>query len=60
MDSKTDRIIDLTLNKTKNMSIMVNEELWELFKQACASNKTIPTNKIEKWMINFVDECGLL
>ena len=60
MTGKTDRIIDLTRNKTKKMSIMVNEELWELFKTACTMNKTIPTNKIEKWMVNFVDENNLL
>lgn len=60
MTSKTDKIIDLTRNKTKKMSIMVNDELWELFKTACSKNDTIPTNKIEKWMINFVDENGLI
>lgn len=60
MTNKTDRIIDLTRNKTKKTSIMINEELWELFKQACAEQKTTPTLKIEKWMINFIDENGLL
>ncbi len=60
MSSKTDRIIDLTRNKTKKTSIMINEELWELFKKACLKNTTTPTLKIEKWMINFVDENNLL
>jgi len=60
MTDKTDKIIDLTRNKTKKMSLMVNEELWELFKTACAKNNTIPTYKIEKWMINFIDENNLL
>lgn len=60
MAGKTDKIIDLTRNKTKKMSLMVNEELWELFKTACAQNNTIPTLKIEKWMVNFVDENNLL
>ena len=60
MGKKTDRIIDLTRNKTKKTSIMINEELWELFKQACKENNTTPTLKIEKWMINFADENGLL
>lgn len=60
MGSKTDRIIDLTRNKTKKTSIMINEELWELFKTACKQNNITPTLKIEKWMINFVDENSLL
>ncbi len=60
MTKKTDRIIDLTHNKTKKTSIMVNEELWELFKQACTKNNTTPTSKIEKWMVGFVDENGYL
>jgi hypothetical protein len=60
MGSKTDKIIDLTKNKTKKTSIMINEELWELFKTACQKNDTTPTLKIEKWLINFVDENGLL
>lgn len=60
MASKTDRIIDLTRNKTKKTSIMLNEELWELFKFACKKNNTTPTAKVEKWMINFVDENNLI
>lgn len=60
MANKTDKIIDLTRNKTKKTSIMLNEELWDLFKKACADNGTTPTLKIEKWMINFVDENGLI
>lgn len=60
MASKTDRIIDLTRNKTKKTSIMLNEELWELFKSACKRNNTTPTAKVEKWMINFVDENNLI
>ncbi len=60
MTSKTDKIIDLTRNKSKKMSIMINDELWDLFKQACAKNNTTPTSKIEKWMVNYVDENELI
>lgn len=60
MSNKTDRIIDLTRNKTKKTSIMINEELWELFKKACSKNSTTPTLKIEKWMVNYVDENEML
>lgn len=60
MGNKTDKIIDLTRNKTKKTSIMINEELWDLFKKAWIINQTTPTLKIEKWMINFIDENGLI
>ena len=60
MDSKTDKIIDLTRNKTKKTSIMLNDELWELFKLACRKNNTTPTLCIEKWMINYIDKNGLI
>ena len=60
MSSKNDKIIDLMHNKTKKTSIMINEELWDLFKKACSDNNTTPTLKIEKWMINFIDENGLI
>ena len=60
MTNKTEKIIDLMRNKTKKTSIMINEELWDLFKQACAKNSTTPTLRIEKYMINYVDENNLL
>jgi len=60
MKNKNDKIIDLTRNKTKKTSIMVNDELWELFKTACEKNNTTPTLTLEKCMINYVDENGLI
>ncbi len=60
MSIKTEKIIDLTRNKTKKTSIMLNEELWDLFKQACRQNNTTPTLCVEKWIINYIDENDLL
>lgn len=60
MNKKTEKIIDLTRNKTKKTSIMLNEELWDLFKQASKNNNTTPTLNVEKWIINYLDENGLL
>ena len=45
---------------TKKTSIMLNEELWDLFKSACKLNGTTPTLQIEKYIINFVDQNNLL
>lgn len=60
MNNKTDKIIDLTRNKTKKTSIMLNEELWELFKSACKKNNTTPTLCIEKYIINYIDNNELI
>lgn len=60
MTDKIDKILDLTRNKTKKTSIMINDELWDLFKTACSKNNTTPTIRIEKWMINYVDENNLI
>ena len=60
MSSKTEKIIDLTRNKTKKTRIMLNEELWELFKTACQLNNTTPTAQIEKWVISYIDVNNLI
>jgi len=39
---------------------MFNPELWELFKTACEKDNTKPTPKMEKWILNYLDEKGLL
>ena len=58
--SKTDRILELTSNKTKRTTFMFNSELWELFKKACEQDKTKPTTQIEKWILNYLDNKNLL
>jgi len=58
--SKTDKIFELTRNKTKRTTLMFNHDLWELFKTACEKDNTKPTTKIEKWILNYLDEKGLL
>lgn len=58
--TKTDKIIELTRNKTKRTVLMFNPALWALFKTACELDKTKPTPIIEKCMINYLDEKGLL
>ncbi|KKP40224.1 MAG: hypothetical protein UR30_C0005G0005 [Candidatus Peregrinibacteria bacterium GW2011_GWC2_33_13] len=58
--SKTDKILELTSNKTKRTTLMFNPELWELFKTACEKDNTKPTPKMEKWILNYLDEKGLL
>lgn len=58
--SKTNKILELTSNKTKRTTLMFNSELWELFKKACEEDKTKPTPQIEKWILNYLDNKNLL
>lgn len=58
--SKTNKILELTSNKTKRTTLMFNSELWELFKKACEKDKTKPTPQIEKWILNYLDSKNLL
>lgn len=56
----TVKIIRLTNNKDKKVSLMFNNELWELFKTACISDNCRFTNKLEMFMLEYLDEKGLL
>lgn len=58
--SKTEKIMNLTRNKDRRVTLVVNRELWDLFLQACGEDKTKPTPKIEKWVLDYIDEKGLL
>lgn len=58
--SKTEKILELTSHKTKRTTLMFNPALWALFKTACELDKTKPTPTIEKWVLNYLDEKGLL
>ena len=58
--SKTNKILELTSNKTKRTTLMFNLKLWELFKKACEEDKIKPTPQIEKWILNYLDSKNLL
>jgi len=53
--SKTDKILELTTHKTKRTTLMLNPELWRLFKESCEEDNTKPTPQIEKWVLNYLD-----
>lgn len=58
--SKTNRILELTSNKTKRTTLMFNAELWNLFKIACEEDKTKPTPQMERWILDYIDNKNLL
>ena len=58
--SKTEKISELKTNKTRKVAFMFNDELWQLFKQTCETNKTKPTWEIEKWILNYLDKNNAL
>lgn len=54
------KIIKLTNNKDRKVTLMFNNELWELFKAACAQTNGKVTQNLEILMIKFIEEKGLL
>lgn len=58
--NNADRIIDLLKNKDRRTSLVFNNELWELFLQGCEKEKIKPTQQMEKFIIKFIEEKGLL
>lgn len=58
--SKSEKIINLITNKTKQFSLTLNDELIDLFKKACEKNNAKPTRVVEIWMVKYIEENGLL
>ena len=58
--NNAERIIDLLKDKDRRVSLVFNNELWELFLSACENEKIKPTQQIEKFIIRFISEKGLL
>lgn len=56
----TVKILQLTSNKDRKVTLMFNDELWELFKECCDSEKSKITKKLEALIINYLDEQGKL
>lgn len=58
--SKSEKILNLTRNKTKQLCLTLNDELIELFKKACDDNKIKATQLFELWMIKYLEKNNLL
>lgn len=56
----SDKIVDLLKNKDRRTSLVFNNELWEMFLSACEKEKTKPTQQIEKFILKFLEEKGML
>lgn len=58
--NNSDKIVDLLKNKDRRTSLVFNNKLWELFLSACAKENTKPTQQIEKFILKFLEEKGML
>lgn len=56
----SDKIVDLLKNKDRRTSLVFNNQLWEMFLSACETEKTKPTQQIEKFILKFLEEKGML
>lgn len=57
---KTAKIIKLTQNKDRKVTLMFNDELWENFKAASLADGFKVTSKLEQMMIDYLETKGLL
>ncbi len=57
---KTAKIIKLTQNKDRKVTLMFNDELWEKFKSASLDEGFKVTSKLEQMMIDYLETRGLL
>ncbi len=58
--TKTEYIMHLTKDKTRQFTLALNSGLVELFKEACNKNDIKPTRLIEAYMIDYIDKNDLL
>lgn len=56
----SDKIVDLLKNKSRRTSLVFNNELWELFLAACEKDKIKPTQQMEKFILKFIEDKGML
>ena len=54
------KIRQLTSNKDKRVTMMFNDELWNMFKKACDEQGTKPTPMFENFILSYLEEKGLL
>lgn len=57
---KTAKIIKLTQNKDRKVTLLFNNELWEKFKVASLEDGLKVTPKLEQLMIDYLESKGLL
>ena len=55
-----DLIHRLTKNKDKRVTMMFNNDLWEMFRKACEEDKSKPTQEFERFMLKFLENKGVL
>ena len=56
----TAKIMRLTQNKDRKVTLMLNDELWEKFKAASLADGFKVTSKLEQMMIDYLETKGLL
>jgi len=57
---KAELILELTKKKDKKVTMQFNRKLWEMFSQACKEDGKKPTQKIEEFILKYLEEKGKL
>ncbi len=57
---KAELILELTKKKDKKVTMQFNKKLWEMFAQACEEEGKKPTQKIEEFILKYLEDRGKL
>ena len=48
----------LLRNKDRHVHLVVNSELWELFKKLCEKENVSPNQKVSELILNYLEDSG--
>jgi len=54
------KALKLLRSKEKDVHLIVNPTLWELFKEACKKEGTTPNQKVSELVLQYLEETGIL
>lgn len=55
---KWERMAKLLRNKDRHVHLVVNSELWELFKKLCEKENVSPNQKVSELILNYLEDSG--
>ncbi len=53
-------ILELTKKKDRKVTMQFNRKLWKMFSQTCKEEDNKPTQKMEEFILKYLEEKGKL
>ncbi len=57
---RAELILELTKKKDKKVTMQFNKKLWDMFTQSCIEEGKKPTQKIEEFILKYLEDRGRL